>query len=258
MLSSCNVVKKTNVIKKDKKDIVTKYEIPVEKVKDDKKEVESLNINEEKYDEIANTMFENYKKRGEDIINEAYKKAILIEEEAYKKAYEKGFDEGQEKGYTEAYKNGYTENVEKAKAEGEIIIARASDASKYMISSSENQCMEYIEGKKSELKKLIENIVKSIFKREIKNEEALNEMIIEAVNNAKKSKSITIKCKDLYKDEIKKSTDLWKSQNVFNGDIFIIPDNSLKEGMALLEKDNGIIEIDIDKSLEKIKEILKS
>lgn len=258
MLSLCNVVKKTNVMKKAKKDIVTKYEPPIKKSKDNEKEEKFLNINEVNYDEIANAMFENYKKKGEDIINEAYKKAILIEEEAYKKAYEKGFNEGQEKGYTEAYQKGYTENVEKAKAESEIIIDKANDVSKSMISSSKNQCMEYIEGKKSELKKLIYNIVKSTFKREIKNEEALNEMIIEALSNAKKSKSITIKCKDLYKDEIRKSTDLWKSQNVFNGDIFIIPDNSLKEGMALLEKDNGIIEIEIDKSLEKIKEILKS
>ncbi|RXI37472.1 hypothetical protein DP129_13975 [Clostridium tetani] len=260
MLSLYNVVKKTNVVKKDKKDIVTKYEPPVKKIKQEKekKEVETVEMKVEQYDSIATVMFENYRKKGEDIINEAYKEAVLIGEEAYKKAYDKGLKEGREKGYEEAYEKGYVENMEKSKAEGDRIIAEAKDISKAMINSSEEQCMEYIDKKRLELKELIENIVESVFKREIKDEDALNEMIIEAVNNAKKSKIITIRCKDLYKDEIKKNTDLWKSQNVFNGDIFMISDNSLKEGMASLEKDNGIVEIDINKSLEKIKDILRS
>lgn len=255
-----NVVKKTNVVEKDKKDIVTKYVPRVRKVteKKDKKEVETMENNTEEYDSIATVMFENYRKKGEDIIKEAYKEAVLIEEEAYKKAYDKGIKEGREKGYAEAYQKAYVENMEKSKAEGDKITTEAKDVSKAMISSCESECLEYVEEKKLELKKLIENIVESVFKREIKDEDALNEMVIEAVNNAKKSQSITIKCKDLYKDQIKKSIDLWKSQNVFNGKVFIISDNSLKEGVILLEKDNGVVKIDIDESLEKIKDILKS
>ncbi|RXI49516.1 flagellar assembly protein FliH [Clostridium tetani] len=260
MLSLYNVVKKTNVVKKDKKDIVTKYEPSVKKnnQKKEKKEIETVEVKTEQYDSIATVMFENYRKKGEDIINEAYKEAVLIGEEAYKKAYDKGLKEGREQGYEEAYEKGYVENIEKSKAEGDRIIFKAKDISKAMIHSSEEQCMEYIDKKTLELKNLIENIVESVFKREIKDQDALNEMVIEAVNNAKKSKSITIRCKDLYKDEIKKNVDLWKSQNVFNGDIFIISDNSLEEGIVSLEKDNGIVEIDINKSLEKIKDILRS
>lgn len=263
MLSLYNVVKRTNVVEKDKKSIVTKYVPRVRKVTEkkdekDKKEVETMENNTEEYDSIATVMFENYRKKGEDIIKEAYKEAVLIEEEAYKKAYDKGIKEGREKGYEEAYQKAYVKNMEKSKAEGDKIITEAKDVSKAMISSCESECLEYVEGKKLELKKLIENIVESVFKREIKDEDALNEMVIEAVNNAKKSQSITIRCKDLYKDEIKKSIDLWKSQNVFSGKVFIISDNSLKEGVILLEKDNGVVKIDIDESLEKIKDILKS
>lgn len=263
MLSLYNVVKNTNVIKKEKKQIITKYEPPVKKTKEIKENKEDENVknvetNSEEYDSIATLIFENYRKKGEQIINEAYKKVVLIEEEAYKKAYDKGLKEGMDKGYKDAYEKAYVENMEKAREEGNAIIEEAKEISKTMIDSSESQCRQYIEGKSLELKKLIENIVESVFKREIKDEAALNQMVTEALDNAKKSKSITIKCRDLYQDEIKKSIDLWKSQNVFNGDIFIIADNSLEEGVALLEKDNGVVKIDVPKSLDKIKEILKS
>ena len=255
MQSLYSVIKNTSIVKTGKKEIVTEYIPP---------EAEEIKIQKEvnakgsfdSYENLARTMLENSRKQGEDILSKAYEEAEKIESEAYPNAYKKGYEEGKEKGYNDAYETAYKSNLEKAEKEGQSLIKEAQKTSEDIVKDAKEEYAKYLEDKKEELKKLVENIVGNILKREIKDSDSLNNMIIEAINEEKNSKTIIIRCRSLYKEEITSSISSWREKNVFKGDVFVIADDSLEEGSAIIEKDNGKIVISMEFVLEKVKEIL--
>ncbi|WP_027624832.1 hypothetical protein [Clostridium lundense] len=255
MQSLYKVIKNASIVNVGKKEIITQYSPPEEKEVEVKKEVNAKEFIDN-YESLAKTMLENSRKKGEQILSKAYEEAQRIEDEAYPKAYEKGYEEGKEKGYNDAYEEAYTKNIEKATKEKESMLKEAETISENIIRSAKEEYIKYLEKKKIEIKRLVENIIENTLKSEIKDSDSLNNMIIEVVENEKNSKTIIIRCRSLYKDEVESKINLWKEQNVFKGDIFIIGDDSLEEGKAIIEKDNGKIIISMEFILEKIKEIL--
>lgn len=257
MQSLYKVIKNTSVVNNGKKEIVTQYVPPAEEEVEVLKEV---NVKEfiESYENLAKTMLEKARRQGESIISKAYEEAEKIEGEAYPTAYEKGYKEGSEKGYKEAYEEAYEKNITKVREERENIIKEAQQISENMIKSAKEEYIQYLNDKKEEIRFLIENIVQCVFKREIKDKDALNSAIMETLENVKNSKTVIVKCKSIYEEELNKTIDLWKIQNAFKGDIFLIVDDSLEEGKVIIEKDNGKIVISKESALEKIKEIINS
>lgn len=248
------VLKNTKIISGGTKDIVTDYEPPKNTVEKAQRETNAKEFIES-YENLAKTMLENARRQGEQILSEAYKEAEIIESEAYPKAYEAGYEKGKKEGYEEAYKIAYEENIKKANLEKEQLIREAQTTSSEIISSAKEEYIKYLDEKKENLKDMIKEIIEAVLLKELQQEDGLNSMISGILDDVKSSKTVIIRCNSLYKNQLEKEISFWKEKNVFKGDIFIIKDDSLKEGNACVEKDNGKININVESILQKIDEI---
>lgn len=253
MQSLYKVIKKHSIVKEGFKKIVTEFE---DKEKVQQKELIETNarIFIDSYENLAKTMIENAKKQRDEIFSSAYTEAEKLQKEAYNKAYEKGYKEGVKQGYDKAYEDGYQNNVNKALAEGENIKNNADNVLKACIAEKER----YIREKEDEIKKLVINCVENILKREVKDKDAMNSLIFEALSQVKNSKTFIIKSKKIYCDSFNQQIETWKEQLPFKGDIFVVPDESIEEGKVIIDRDKGKIIVGVDIAMEKVREIVYS
>ncbi|KOC33817.1 fliH protein [Clostridium botulinum] len=256
MPSLCNVIKNNSVISNGLKEINTEYHIEDtkdEKVEEEKKELGEKNAKDfiENYEVLARTMLENARKQSDAIVASAYDEIQKMQEEAYNKGYEEGKLDGYSDGKKQADEY-YDDIKNKATEEIEVLNKNADE----LLFSAKNEYVKYLQDKQQKIKELIVHITKSVLKSEVKNSDAINSMILDALETAKDSKSIIVKCNNKYIDNLKESIDKWKIQVVFRGEIFIVPDDNLGEGKAIIQKENGKIVIDVDIALEKINEIV--
>lgn len=261
MQSSYRVIKGASVVSFGKKEIVTEYipKIEEEISLDIDLEIETNNEHSDiNYKELEESILEQAKIKSNAILSEAYKKAEKIQKESYDKAYELGYAQGKDKGYTDAYEEGYKKNIKKAQEERDSLIKEAQNTSSKIIESSKLEYLRYLDEKKEEIIKTIKNIVESVFKREIRDADSLNDMVLDALTLAKEAKSLILRCREKYEQELKNTIEVWKTREVFKGEVFIIIDETIPEGNVMIEKDNGKILISVDKALEKIEEILFS
>jgi flagellar assembly protein FliH len=254
MQSLFKVIKCGRVVKQGDAVIDTKFSCKgYENVNDDINDnnVEKLNDDAQdaaSYAELAVDVVENAKKEAEMIKSKAMMEAEQIEQNAY----EKGYNTGQDQGYKDGYDEGYNSAIEKVNAEAKGIIGNANS----VLNQAKQEYCRYLEEKNDEIKNIIIDISQKILKKEVENTDALNSMLFEALQSIRGVTSITIKCNKLYYSEIKDRVEEWKESMVLNLELFVIEDNSIEDGKALLEKDNGKIIVDINYGLEKIKEVL--
>ncbi|MCD3350254.1 fliH protein [Clostridium botulinum D/C] len=257
MPSLCNVIKNKSIVSNGLKEITTEYHIEdIEDQKteeEEKKELGEKNAKDfiENYEVLARTMLENARKQSDAIVASAYDEIQKMQEEAYNKGYEEGKLDGYSDGKKQADEY-YNEIKNKANEEIETLNKNAEE----LLFSAKTEYVKYFKDKQQEIKELIVSITKSVLKLEIKNSDSINSMILDALESAKDSKSIIVKCNNKYVDSLKESIDEWKIQVVFRGDIFVVPDDNLEEGKAIIQKENGKIVIDIDVALEKINELV--
>jgi hypothetical protein len=259
MQSSCNVIKNSSVIKDGNRQIVTEFQKINEVQQKELNELNELNETNAKlfidsYENLAKTMIENAGKQREGILSAAYSEAEKLSKEAYEKAYQEGSQNGYNDGFNKAYEEGYKSNLDKALQEAEIIKNNADNVLKTCIEEKER----YFKEKENEIKDLIINSVESILKREVRDADGLNNIIFEALSKVKNTKTFIIKSNQIHCEEFKSKIDLWKEQLPFKGDIFIIPDESIEEGSAVIERENGKIEVGVNIALEKVREIFNS
>ncbi|WP_097025850.1 hypothetical protein [Clostridium peptidivorans] len=264
MQSSYSVIKGTSVVNQGKKEIITEYipkmqkEITEEICSKDKiEEVYTKDI-VGSYEALSDSILKQARAERDDILFQSYKEAEKIRSEAYNEAYQIGYAEGKNKGYSDAYEEGYKKNIEKAKDERELLIKEAQNTSTKTIESAKAEYLRYLDEKKDEIVETVKNIVEAVFKREIKEEDSLNHMVLDVLDVAKGAKSIIVRCNQIYGQELKNTIDIWKSREIFKGEVFVILDETMPEGNLIIEKDNGKILISADKALEKIEEILLS
>lgn len=257
MQSSCNVIKQSSVIKDGNKPIVTEFQ-KMSEVQQKELGETNAKIFIESYENLARTMVEDARRQREQILSSAYAEAERISKEAYENAYQQGYNEGNQNGYNDgfnkAYEEGYKSNLDKALQEAELIKNNADNILKTSIEEKER----YIKEKEMEIKDLIINSVESILKKEVKEQDGLNSIIFEALSKVKNTKTFIIKSNKLYCEEFKNQIDLWKEQLPFKGDIFIIPDESIEEGSAVIERDNGKVVVGTHIAMEKLRELINS
>jgi flagellar assembly protein FliH len=251
MQSLYNVIKGNNVVAQGEKEIRTEFLFPrVIKNNNTSYEANEIDSSEnraremEAYEALVKTMVANARRQSEEILSKAFEEAQRLEKEAYEKAYA----EGQENGYTDAY----NEMIPQAAAEAEAIIENA----KALLLEAKLQYETYLEDKKDEILKLSVSIAEHILKRELKSKDGLNELIYETIKESRNSDTFIIRVGKLYVDEIKVNIEKWKESLGLKADIFIVPDESINEGNAVIEKNNGKIEVGIDTGLKSIKDEL--
>ena len=262
MPSLFNVIKNTSVVSKGCKEINTEYTVTKhkeEEASEKKKELGEKNAKDfiKSYEVLARTMLEKARRESEEIVSNSYDKAKSIEEDAYTK----GFNLGKEDGYSDGYSEGklladkYYEDI-KTKANAEIDLL--NENAEKMLLNAKDEYTNYLKEKQQNIKDLIVYITKQVLLKEIENSDAITNMIIDAIDNAKDSKNIIIKTKSIYKDDIEEKIELWKAKTVFSGEIFVIVDDNLEDGKAIIEKENGKIVVDVMSALDKIEEVIQS
>lgn len=251
MLSSYKIIKKSSVIDDGGKEINTIYTNPKNKELCEKNAKDFI----ESYETLARTMVENARRQGEQILSKAFDEAQQIEQDAYRKGYEKGMQEGYEQSYQKgmAEANAYYETMKnQVQMESDMKIKNADS----LLFQAKEEYIRYLDEKKDEIKDLILSITENILKKEIKDKDAISNMVLDAMEIAIKSKTIVVKCRSSYVEDIKEKVETWKNGVVYRGEVFVAADDNLEEGYAVIQRENGKIVVDINDAIEKIREII--
>ena len=249
---SYNVIKGNRAVAKDAKIISTESVIELDT------EVTSEGVSGVTYEE-AQAYINNYKKLGQNILEDARKrrddyiveaaeKAKEIEKEAYEEGYKQGLANGKEDGKKEAF----DKYIPQATKQAEDMIANAE----HILSSANENYELYLESKKSEIIELVITIAEQVLKREVSDKDSINSLVEEAINLSKGEENVVIKCNSTYEEELKKQIPVWKTLNNISGEIFILTDENMECGNAVIEKKTGKVVVGIDMGLEKIKEAI--
>lgn len=251
MQLSYKVIKNNSIKNNGQKEIVTNTEqMYVTSFTD------TVGNNMDSYNNIARTILENARKQKDELLAKAYEEAGIIEEEAVKKAeslakdaYENGYKEGKELGFNTAY----NEAIKDAEKEKERIITSAEE----LLFNAKAEYENYFENKKEELLDLIVCISEAVLKSELKDKSAINNMIFNALEASKKASNFIIRCNEIYVEELRTQVETWKEKLAYNGDIFIIKDNTIEAGNAVIDKGNGKLVVGIEYALQRIRELLE-
>jgi flagellar assembly protein FliH len=248
MQSSYNVIKNNSVKNTGLREIFTSAEtiaIKPEKEANIKENIES-------YESLARTIMENARRYSEQIKIKAYEEARTLEGNALIKA-EQLKKEAYEKGYKEGHNKAYVETMKQTKIKSEAIIASADE----VLTDAKAEYEEYLKRKSKDINNLILSIATTVLKKEVQDKSSINEMIYEALEASKNARNFIIRCNGTYVEELKVQTTTWKEQLGFLGDIFVIKDNSIELGNAIIDKGNGKVIVGIDYALQRIKDILE-
>lgn len=252
MQSSYRVIKSNSVVNEGNKEIEAKFVQPkeivikpggiVSETKDYTSEFESI-------EKIAAGIIENARRESKSILIKAYEKAKVIENEAKEQGFGQGYEEGRNIGLNEGYEEGFNNG----KAQGDEIAQNAN----FMLFQAKEEYNRFLKEKEIHFRNLIITTVETILKREVKDPEGLNALILEALEEEKHQKAFIIKCNSNYYQSVEGEVLNFKNKLAFRGDIFVIEDNLLEDGTVVIEKDNGTTTLSIDYSIEKLKEALR-
>lgn len=248
MQSYYNVIKSGSVIKQGNKQIVTNAAaVPLK---------ENLSHNEDNarvyidsYENLAKNLIENARRQSEQILSKAYEEAQSIEAEAQNRGYQNGF----EQGYRDAEEKFIRETYEPALEQANEIIENAENT----LRSAKEEYESYLKAKEQDIKELVVAVAESLLKKEVREADSLNSMILDALNQEKNAKSFVIRCNNLYISEVKKNIPVWKEQLALNADIFVVEDNSIEQGNVVMDKENGKIMVGIEQGIQRIREVLE-
>lgn len=254
MLSSSSVIKNSKVIHQGNKEIVT--DSSIEDKKQSISDIENILKENSKelfdgVDKIANAIIENAKSQAEALKKNAFEEAKKIQKEAYEEAYKKGHEEGYKKAYEETFVKGKME-VDNYKSLAE------NNASNLMYSAKYNY-EKYLKEKQESIKELALTIAEHILKREVKNEDGVNDMIYNVLEESKNNELIIVKCSKIHYKAVSEAAVQWKNTLPLRGELTVIEDSFLEDGSAIVEKNNGKVKVGIDIGFNKIvKELLKN
>ena len=243
MQSSYNVIKNNSILPSGEKLINTQY---CPDISSGEGETSALSEEEsQNYNNLIESMLENARRRSEEIIFQSQKDAENFKEKSYSEGYEKGLKEGFDKAYND------TVVVESQRAEE---IKKSADK---ILFNAKLEYESYLKEKTEEIKSLSISIAENILMREVGSKNGINEMILNALEDSKNAETFIIKCNPQHVEEIKENLMSWRAKLSFKGDIFVLMDDSISTGKAIIEKNNGKIEVGIEAGLSKIKELLK-
>lgn len=186
--------------------------------------------------------------KSESIINEAHEEALNVK----KNAYEEGHSQGIKNGYEDGYKEAYEDNIEKAKLESEAIINQAN----YILIDSKNQVADYLKENKKQIIDLSITIAEKVLKEKFNEVSSMNKIIESVINEYEIKENFVIRTNSIYIESLNEEVNSLKNQQSIKGEVFILPDDSIDQGNAVIETNKGRLIIGIDCVLDKVKEEL--
>ena len=126
-----------------------------------------------------------------------------------------------------------------------------------LLRSAHDNYAEYLETKKADVLKLALEIAESIARKALGNEESMNQIVEEAFRISKGEDNVILRANSIHVEELKAQIDRWKISYGIKNEIFVISDDFMEPGNAILEKPSGIVKVGVDIGMEQIrKEIL--
>lgn len=261
MQSSYNLIKKGVAKQGESKVISTEYNVKkavfevldTEKEEEVEVEVKAPEIDPEellkRYEDIGQRIIQDAKKEKQIIVLRAQMDANVAE----KKAYEKGYEQGLQNGYDDGYKKAYDETIDAAKAEAAEIVSKAE----LLLRSAHDNYEEYLETKKADVLKLALEIAESISRKALGDEDSINEIVEEAFRISKGEDNVILRANSIHVEALKVQVAKWKMSYGIKNEIFVLSDDFIEPGNAILEKPSGIVKVGVDIGMEQIrKEIL--
>lgn len=255
---STNIIKSDGVVFKGFKPLKTtqldntNLKEQVEKDEEIKAELEQTKEELEKQILKAKEKYEEILKQTEldssKIVEEAQEKACEIKQEAY----EEGHSQGLQNGYEDGYKEAYEEHIEKAKSESEKIIQEASS----ILIDSKNQVVEYLKENKKQIIDLSITIAEKVLKEKFKEIDSMNNILESVISEYEISENFVIKANSVYVESINEKINVLKNEKSIKGQAFVLADNSIEAGNAIIETNKGRLIVGIDCVIEKVKEEL--
>ena len=256
MQSSYRLIKNKFAKQGESKLISTEYVSKNPKVEEELEEIEE----EIKTPEIdPEELLKRYEDIGQRILQDANneKQAIILRTQmetqaAEKKAYKEGYEQGLQNGYEDGYKKAYEETIEKAKVEAEEIIEKAE----LLLKSAHENYSRYLDDKKSEVIRLALEIAESIARKELSQAESMNSIIEEAFKISKGEDNVILRVNSIHAEELKSQSERWKISYGIKNDIFILTDDSMEPGNAILEKPSGMVNVGVDIGMKQIEKAI--
>ncbi|EHJ01482.1 flagellar biosynthesis/type III secretory pathway -like protein [Clostridium sp. DL-VIII] len=258
MQSSYSLIKKGFAKEGNSKVISTEYVSKktvlegFEELKEEESEEKVPQIDPEellkKYEDIGQRIIEDAKREKQAITLRAQMEANAAE----KRAYEKGYEQGLKNGYDDGYKKAYDETIDSAKAEAAEIVNKAE----ILLKSAHENYENYLEVKKVEVVKLALEIAESIVQKELSRDDAMNAIIEEAFKISKGEDNVILKVNSVHVEELKAEVERWKVSYGIKNEIFVITDESIEPGNAVLEKPSGMVKVGIEIGMEQIRKAI--
>ena len=203
-----------------------------------------------RYEDIGHRIIQDAKREKQVIDLRAQMEANVAE----KKAYEKGYEQGLQNGYDDGYKKAYDETIDVAKAEAADIVSKAE----LLLKSAHDNYSKYLEAKKVDVVKLALEIAESIAQKALSNDDSMNLIIEEAFKISKGEDNVILKVNSVHVEELKSEVQRWKISYGIRNEIFVMADDFMEPGNAILEKPSGIVKVGVETGMEQIREALFS
>lgn len=252
MQSSYNLIKSASALDSSKKIIETNYTVQIDEEGRNEPEISIEDEFRKNYEAIGFNIIRKAKIEAEDI----KKKSQIIADEIEKRAYEEGYNQGKENGYEDGYEKGYAEAIEKVKLETEKEIKERIDRAEKILEEANKEYKEYLLKKEKEILRLSFDMANIIAKSEIKLSEGILPLIENVLEEAKGEENIIIKCNNIHSKAIKEKVDYYKKAYAIKGEIFILEDELMEPGNAIIDKGTGKAVIGLDIALEKLENAL--
>lgn len=259
-----NLYKNTSIIKS--KEVVFKGFKPLKTTNSNKviietqtEEFEEIRQELESQKEKLNNEIEEARKTYDEVIaNTQLESQRIIEvaneesEQIKRQAYEEGHKQGLQNGYEDGYKEAYEENIEKAKKESEDIKKEASE----ILINAKDQVVEYLKDNKKQIIELSISIAEKVLKEKFNEVDSMNNILESVINEYEVKENFVIKTNSIYIESINAKLNELKSEQSIKGDAFVLPDDSIDPGNAMIETNKGRLIVGIDCVMDKVKEEL--
>jgi len=260
MQSSYNLIKNGFAKQGESKVISTEYvgkKMEFEQLQEEKEEEEIVKVPQidpeellKRYEDIGHRIVQDAKNEKQVIVLRAQMDADIAE----KKAYEQGHEQGLQNGYDDGYKKAYDETIDVAKAEAAEIVNKAE----LLLKSAHENYSKYLEDKKVEVIKLALEIAEGIAQKELSHKDSMNLIIEEAFKISKGEDNVILKANSIHVKELKSEVERWKMSYGIKNEIFVITDDFMEPGNAILEKPSGVVKVGVDIGMEQIRKALFS
>lgn len=217
-------------------------------------ENEELKVKEEieeqlhKAKDTCENIISNAQVESERIVQEAQNEC----EEIKKKAYEEGHNIGLRNGYEDGYKESYEDNIEKAKQESEEIINKANN----ILLQANEQFTDFLKDSKKDIISLSVSIAEKVLKEKFKDEESMNNILEATIKEYEIKENFVIRTNAIYIEKVNEQLNELKNQQLIKGESFILADDFIEPGNAIIETNKGRLIVGVDCVLEKVKEEL--